>query len=145
MAAGFVHGLSLVVVQMMTVVTAFMMSWSASQKLEGELTVQATIDPLTQIYNRRALLHLVLNAISRAIRNNSLVALILIDIDHFKRVNDSHGHQTGDEVLVAFAKRLQDNLRKHDLLARYGGEEFMVLLPESDAEEALTIAEKLRQ
>ncbi|PIE88819.1 MAG: GGDEF domain-containing protein, partial [Acidobacteria bacterium] len=72
------------------------------------------------------------------------IALLLIDIDHFKKFNDTYGHQTGDFILVEFARVLEKNLRKYDILSRYGGEEFVILLPDTDAETGMLVGEKLR-
>jgi len=73
------------------------------------------------------------------------MALISIDIDHFKRINDNYGHPAGDKVLIAVSKQLQDSLRQSDVLARIGGEEFSILLPETSTEDALVFAERIRE
>ena len=78
-------------------------------------------------------------------RNGLPLALLMIDADHFKLINDTHGHQTGDEVLCNISALLGKRLRGQDLLGRYGGEEFCVIAPETDAENALALAESLRQ
>jgi diguanylate cyclase (GGDEF)-like protein len=78
------------------------------------------------------------------LRHNTSIAILLIDIDHFKLVNDTHGHQVGDFILSEFSKVIQKNIRKYDILARYGGEEFVIVLPETNTGEALIVAEKLR-
>jgi diguanylate cyclase (GGDEF)-like protein len=83
--------------------------------------------------------------INRAIRFNRSLAAIFLDIDHFKVVNDTYGHPIGDLVLRELADRLKENLRKIDLLGRYGGEEFVIILPETDTECALDVAERLRK
>ncbi|TQV89064.1 GGDEF domain-containing protein [Aliikangiella coralliicola] len=144
MNAGPIHGVSLIIFQILIVTTGYVASWSACLKLENEITIQATIDPLTQTYNRRALDEMASKEVSRSRRLGLPVSVILTDIDLFKQVNDQHGHQVGDTVLVSFARRLKHNLREHDILARFGGEEFLVLLPDTDAPTALKIAEKLR-
>lgn len=77
-------------------------------------------------------------------RNSSTISVLLLDIDHFKKFNDTYGHQVGDFVLTEFATILKDNVRKYDVVARYGGEEFVVILPETNTEEAMKVAEKLR-
>jgi diguanylate cyclase (GGDEF)-like protein len=104
----------------------------------------ANIDGLTGIYNHRYFQTVLDQEISRANRHQSLISILLIDIDHFKKFNDTYGHQVGDFVLQEFASILKENLRKYDTLARYGGEEFVVILPETGTEDALTVAEKLR-
>jgi len=103
------------------------------------------IDGLTEVYNHRFFQHTLAQEISRAIRRDSSLSLILVDIDNFKTFNDTYGHQAGDFVLKDFAKTIRANLRNYDTLARYGGEEFAVILPEATADEATVVAEKLRQ
>ena len=105
----------------------------------------AIIDPLTNLYNRRYLdAHLRL-LIARAAATSKPVCVLLFDIDHFKDINDSYGHDAGDAVLRDFSDRLRRGVRGIDLVARYGGEEFLVVMPETDASFAATIAERLRQ
>jgi two-component system cell cycle response regulator len=82
--------------------------------------------------------------ISNAQRSNKPLAFLIMDIDHFKSVNDSHGHDIGDEVLREFANRISANIRGIDLACRYGGEEFVVVMPDTDVDFAYTIAERLR-
>lgn len=104
----------------------------------------AHIDGLTEVYNHRYFQNFLDQEISRATRNEGIITLVMLDIDHFKKFNDSYGHQAGDFVLNEFCKVVQKNLRKYDTLARYGGEEFAVILPETNSEEALAVSEKLR-
>jgi len=104
----------------------------------------ANLDGLTGVYNHRYFQNILDQEISRALRHNTQICLLLIDIDHFKKFNDSYGHQTGDFVLKEFSKILQENIRKYDTLARYGGEEFVIILPETSAEDGLAVGEKLR-
>ena len=104
----------------------------------------ATHDPLTGAFNRRELMDVMGRLIGLAQRARQPLGVLMIDIDHFKRVNDTHGHVSGDAVLREVARRLQARLRKSDLLARFGGEEFVVLLPQTSEEEALVVAEGLR-
>ncbi len=104
----------------------------------------ANNDGLTGVFNHRYFQTSLENEVDRSIRNNSPVALIYADIDHFKNFNDTYGHQAGDFVLKEFCKVLTANIRKYDTLARYGGEEFAIILPETTAEEAMAVAEKLR-
>jgi two-component system, cell cycle response regulator len=110
-------------------------------KLLGKL---ANIDGLTEIYNHRYFQHSLDKEISRAIRNETEISLLLIDIDLFKKFNDTYGHQVGDFILKEFSRVLSQEIRKYDTLARYGGEEFTVILPDTSSTEALTVAEKLR-
>jgi diguanylate cyclase (GGDEF)-like protein len=104
----------------------------------------ATIDPLTGVYNRRTFLELAERELARCGRAGSDLSVIMIDLDNFKRVNDSFGHLTGDEALRRFVVMAQGCLRRADLVVRYGGEEFCVLLPEVKLDEAVVLAERIR-
>jgi len=104
----------------------------------------ANIDGLTKIYNHRYFQNSLDNEISRALRNETEISLLLIDIDFFKKFNDTYGHQVGDFILKEFSATLKQEIRKYDTLARYGGEEFTVILPDTSEMDALTVAEKLR-
>lgn len=110
----------------------------------AELERQASLDPLTGIFNRRNFERQARRFLTAASHQRHNLALLLIDADHFKSVNDQHGHQVGDEALRAIVKALQSQLRGDDLLARHGGEEFVVLLKAQDAAAACVIAERLR-
>jgi two-component system cell cycle response regulator len=102
-------------------------------------------DPLLATFNRRYLDDMLPKRIARALRYGRPLSVVMADIDHFKQVNDAHGHAVGDEVLRCFADRLQVSLRQSiDWVARYGGEEFVLVLPESSLEAAARVAEKLR-
>jgi len=103
----------------------------------------AIIDDLTGIYNRRHLLELSEREFKRAQRFRRSLSIVMMDIDHFKMVNDSHGHAVGDEVLRIVAERCKNNIRTVDVLGRYGGEEFIFLLPETGLSEAFQITERL--
>jgi len=144
MNAGYIDAISLITLQLFVVTSCLSLSWSASQQLAQKLKVQATIDSLTTLYNRRAFEEFAEKEVNRAEREQTFISIILMDIDLFKMVNDTHGHQIGDKVLQEFSIRLKDSLRPYDILARYGGEEFMLLLPDTNIDTALTIAEKLR-
>ena len=104
----------------------------------------ANFDGLTGIYNYRSFQNLLDQELNRAVRNESEISLIIIDIDHFKHFNDAYGHQTGNFILANFAQVLKKNLRNYDALARYGGEEFAVILPETNDSAAMIVAKKLR-
>lgn len=111
-----------------------------------EQTVALSItDPLTGVPNRRHLFQQLDAELARASRFGTPLSMLMIDIDHFKHLNDSAGHSAGDDVLRQVCQLLRHNLRKVDTLARYGGEEFVVLLPQISREEALEVAEKLRR
>ena len=101
-------------------------------------------DPLTGAYNRRYLMEQLPREIERAARYGRTLSVVMCDVDHFKRVNDTHGHLVGDEVLKAFARMLQHCSRACDWVARYGGEEFVVVLPETTVMNANAAAEHLR-
>lgn len=105
----------------------------------------ALTDALTGVRNRRWFMTQAALEFERATRHGRALALVLIDVDHFKRVNDEHGHQTGDRLLVEIAQTCAATLRRTDLLARFGGEEFIVLLPETGQCEAVRLAERMRQ
>jgi diguanylate cyclase (GGDEF)-like protein len=105
----------------------------------------ATTDPLTALLNRRALTERLTTEMERALRYDGTVALLLIDLDHFKRVNDTHGHLVGDAVLRGVAELLVQAVRTSDMVGRYGGEEFLVVLPETDDEGAASFAERVRE
>lgn len=114
------------------------------KRMEQELSRLATHDTLTGLYNRREISRILDEEVQRAERYGRSLALLWIDLDHFKRVNDKHGHAAGDRVLQALCDRLDRNIRSVDAIGRYGGEEFVVLLPEMEAEEARETAERLR-
>jgi len=105
---------------------------------------QAARDYMTQLYNRRYFSDTAEHILDLARRNLSDIAIVMIDIDDFKHINDTYGHTAGDETIKALAKVMLDESRKSDMVARWGGEEFVILLPETDIEGATTIAEKIR-
>ena len=107
-----------------------------------ELALQ---DELTGLANRRALEQMLANEVERAQRHGRPLSILMADIDHFKAINDTHGHRAGDEVLRELARVLADKLRSIDRAARYGGEEFCVLMPDTPAEEARRVAERIRR
>ncbi|MGB5064906.1 MAG: diguanylate cyclase, partial [Candidatus Competibacter sp.] len=115
------------------------------QAREQELRRLATTDPLTGLANRRHFLVQVEHELERFQRYAKPAALLMLDLDHFKQVNDHHGHASGDWVLQHFAAVAQQTLRKVDLIGRLGGEEFAALLPSTDEEGALLLAERLRE
>ena len=106
---------------------------------------QASTDGLTDLANRRHFEEALAAEISRAERFGGTIALVLADLDDFKQVNDQYGHQTGDDVLRAFADILRETVRDIDMAARYGGEEFAVLLPQTDLDGAERLAERVRE
>ncbi|RBW46406.1 hypothetical protein DS885_08335 [Psychromonas sp. B3M02] len=102
-------------------------------------------DPLTHLYNRRAFSRLLDKELARARRHKSSVTLAILDIDHFKRINDTYGHNVGDEVLCRFANELTTNMRVEDLICRWGGEEFVILLWEATASSAFRHMDEIRE
>lgn len=108
------------------------------------LEYQATHDALTGTYNRNKFNEVFQKEIRRNKRYQHDLSIIILDIDHFKTINDNYGHQIGDEVLKALPQILRTCIREHDILARWGGEEFMILLPETNIENAFKVAEKIR-
>ncbi len=104
----------------------------------------ANIDGLTEVHNHRFFQNFLDKEINRSIRNSKPISILLADIDHFKKFNDTYGHQTGDFILKEFCRVTKENIREYDILARYGGEEFVYVLPETDTDDALKVAEKLR-
>jgi len=109
------------------------------------LEMLAHTDPLTAVLNRRALTERLVAELERVKRYESTVSLLLIDIDHFKRVNDSYGHLVGDDVLTDVGALLQSAVRSVDVVARYGGEEFVIVLPETGVVGATSFAERIRE
>ncbi len=106
---------------------------------------QATHDSMTGAMNRSAIVEALDRELSRASRSETKVAVLMIDLDHFKDINDRFGHHAGDVAIIAAASRMQDCIRAHDVMGRYGGEEFLVVIPESDYDTALPIAERVRK
>lgn len=112
---------------------------------QSQLQHQATHDPLTGLWNRGMANETLDRELRRIARHARPLAVILADIDHFKQVNDTHGHAAGDHVLREAAGRMRQVMRGHDAISRYGGEEFLVLLPETTHVEAMSVAERLRE
>ncbi len=109
-----------------------------------EMQVKATHDALTRLWNRSAILDMLQRDIARARREGSSVGVLLCDIDHFKSVNDTHGHAAGDEVLQEAARRFVDSVRDYDVVGRYGGEEFLIFLPGCPSRKTADRAEQIR-
>ena len=114
-------------------------------KRSNELLLElSNTDHLTGLFNRRFLMEALDKEVQRARRKDGQVALLMLDIDHFKRVNDTHGHLQGDVVLQKVALHIQKELRSYDTAARYGGEEFVALLPDTSLKEAFNVADRIR-
>jgi two-component system cell cycle response regulator len=133
------------------VITAAVAVIQRAQMVESTMADNARLeqlaqtDPLTQLLNRRALTERIAAEMERTLRYDSTMALLMIDLDHFKRVNDTYGHLVGDDVLRDVALLLSDTIRTADIVARYGGEEFLVLLPETDDAGAESFADRIRR
>ncbi len=117
----------------------------ANGRLFAEVQLQSITDDLTGRFNRRHFFTLAEREFQRATRFGRPLSAIMLDIDHFKQVNDTYGHAVGDEVLIEVAGLCQDSIRTIDILGRYGGEEFVLALPETDAHGACQLAERLRR
>jgi diguanylate cyclase (GGDEF)-like protein len=115
------------------------------ERAKEQLNYYATIDPLTNTFNRRHFMELSERRIKRAHASNRHSSFLFFDLDHFKMINDEHGHFIGDQILQGVAKICMQHLRTDDILGRFGGEEFVILLPETKLEDARNIAERLRQ
>jgi diguanylate cyclase (GGDEF)-like protein len=109
------------------------------------LRVQATRDPLTCLWNRYSILDILDRELNRAVREGTGLGLVMADLDHFKKVNDTYGHLAGDAVLREAARRMQASVRNYDAVGRYGGEEFLIVLPGSSEASAIQLAERLRE
>lgn len=116
---------------------------SRRKEFELKLARLAHIDPLTGLANRRKLSAQLRQETERAKRNDSRFSLAILDVDHFKRFNDVHGHEVGDRVLGELARTLQGGLREYDLCGRWGGEEFLLLLPDTALAEALAVVDRV--
>jgi diguanylate cyclase (GGDEF)-like protein len=114
------------------------------EDFQRQMFESASRDALTQVYNKRFFVERLNSEFAYAIRHRALLSLIIFDIDHFKRINDTYGHLAGDSVLRQLGALLDDAVRKVDIVARYGGEEFVMLLPETNREGGILFAERLR-
>lgn len=113
-------------------------------KVKEELAYRAAHDALTGLANRRAIFEILEKELARSVREHSPLGVILVDLDHFKQVNDEYGHLAGDAVLHEVAQRIKASLRPYDSVGRYGGEEFIVLVPGCDKDQVRTMGERLR-
>jgi diguanylate cyclase (GGDEF)-like protein len=122
----------------------FLSGGNIERDYHEEIYRMTIVDGLTGAFNKRSFLEHCEREAARALRHARPLSLCMIDIDHFKAINDQYGHLTGDHVLKELARRIIGRTRKEEIFARYGGEEFVVLLPEADHESAITLAEQLR-
>ncbi len=109
------------------------------------LREQATRDSLTRLWNRSSILETLSRELARAWRESSPLGVVMVDLDHFKNINDNHGHLAGDAMLREAARRMQNGVRQYDSVGRYGGEEFLILLPNCGESESYSQAERLRK
>jgi diguanylate cyclase (GGDEF)-like protein len=114
-------------------------------RADAEARRLATIDPLTGAYNRTTFHEIAERELSRARRQGQPLSIVMLDIDHFRAINEKHGHRLGDEVLRKFADLVRSALRKEDMLVRYGGEEFLVMLPDVPGPGAVVVAGRIRR
>ncbi len=124
---------------------AFGFFWMTTAQLSAELEHMASTDPLTRVYNRRVFRDWCDKELARSQRVGTTFSLLMIDVDHFKRINDCFGHHGGDLVLCAVVEQMQDSVRGIDVLGRWGGEEFVALLPGASEEAALLVAQRVRR
>ena len=115
------------------------------ERAEAEIERLSLLDPLTGAYNRRTFHEAAERELARARRGGQPLSMVLLDIDHFRAINEKHGHVVGDEVLARFADLVREALRKEDMLVRFGGEEFVVLLPEVPGPGAVVVAGRIRR
>jgi len=115
------------------------------EAFQRQMTESALRDSLTKLYNKRFFMERIENELGHVLRHKSPLALLFVDIDHFKRVNDDHGHLAGDHLLQGLAQLMEQTLRVEDTLARYGGEEFAVLTRGLNTEQAVAFGERLRE
>jgi len=143
---GFDYKLFIIIFAGFSIVLLSTLYWvHRIQGLNRKLEASVVTDVLTGLKNRQYFNQRVNEEMERFKRYQTKLSLLMIDIDHFKRINDTYGHGIGDEVLKKVSSELQNQLRKVDLIARWGGEEFIVLLPETEIDEAVDVAEKLRE
>jgi diguanylate cyclase (GGDEF)-like protein len=113
-------------------------------RLFAEVRRLAITDSLTGVFNRRYFFTSIQNEFRRSERYGHPLSMMMLDLDHFKAINDTYGHDIGDEIIKEVSQFCQDNIRKLDILARYGGDEFVILLPETNLNHATELAERLR-
>ena len=146
-AVGYLSKNNLSQEKLVNTIDAALDKWTRLQQAratEEKLERLAHFDSLTGLYNRQAILGKLRELINRAKRYNEDFSLSMLDIDHFKRVNDRYGHLTGDEVLEKIAALIRRNIRDTDIAGRYGGEEFIIILPQANLSSALVVAERIR-
>lgn len=133
------------VISFLVTLLVLLLTWLVLNRYHTRVEKMATTDKLTGLFNRHAAMILLNRALARYRRSRQPISVLVIDIDHFKRINDRYGHGVGDEVLRRIAQILRSTLRESDVVVRWGGEEFLILLHECDLRQAQLLAEKLRQ
>src|SRR5258706_9073520 len=123
----------------------FLVGGNIESSYHEEIYRMTIVDGLTQVYNKRYFIENLEKEIPRCTRHQRPLSLLMFDIDHFKKINDDHGHLTGDFVLRELARRVKTRVRKEEVFARYGGEEFAVVLPETSREQAAKVGEDIRR
>ncbi|WP_322614489.1 sensor domain-containing diguanylate cyclase [Pseudomonas sp. BIC9C] len=136
--------LNLLICLLVTVIVLALLN-RVIKRFQDKIQAQATLDSLTELPNRRGFDLLAAQAMHEARREPKPLTALLLDLDHFKALNDTYGHLAGDQVLIGFARDLESCLRHSDIVCRWGGEEFIVLLKDTDGKTGLMIAEKIRQ
>lgn len=143
--AGNVHQIAFIMIITLIIILGFTFTWMINARLVAAIYNTSMKDSLTQIYNRHAMEEIVPRELARSHRHNTELSVIIADIDHFKEINDNFGHHVGDKVLKRMGAILKRKLRRQDLAFRYGGEEFLLLLPDTNVDNAVKAAHKLRQ
>lgn len=145
LTAGNVQAIAVIATMFFITGTTFGLVWIVNRGLDLELMEMAMQDPLTGILNRRGMERLVNVEFAKFTRHEPDMVVMLLDLDHFKLVNDDFGHSVGDEVLTEFAQEVQKFLRNYDIFGRLGGEEFVIFLPMTDIRDAEKVAERIRK
>lgn len=146
--SGDIHALEITLTQLENNSSNYIVVFTDITALQNEkklYEILAYKDPLTKAYNRQKFNELLVKEKENISRHADKISLIMLDIDYFKNINDTYGHEVGDKVLIKLTEIVQGNLRKNDIFARWGGEEFMILLPRTDIDTAYQKAEQLRK
>jgi diguanylate cyclase (GGDEF)-like protein/PAS domain S-box-containing protein len=125
--------------------TGYMVDTTDTKRLEAELEERARRDDMTQLWNKSEIVNALSEELSRFERDNLPFSIMIMDLDHFKAINDNHGHLVGDDVLLKFTEIASSELREVDILGRFGGEEFLAIIHNASQEETMVIAERIRQ
>jgi diguanylate cyclase (GGDEF)-like protein len=136
--------ISLITLRLIRAVHVAEMASVDLEHVNNELQILSVTDKLTQVYNRVRLDEVLRAEMSRASRYGTPLSIALVDLDFFKQVNDVYGHTVGDEVLIRTAEILRSNIRSEDTVGRWGGEEFLIVFPQTEPDQAVLVAEKIR-